>query len=205
MGTQEILRAEGHLFDALFSLSKRPTQADAYECLRDKRVSCAAIKLAEEMRRYAIEEDRERSRHKKTLLNYRRFYVASVGIGIVPAKRSERRFDWWAFPAHNTKSSPKVPKFCAEMRVMRAARESTCTCIGGIVVIGERQPDGRSGIIRPIGLDPCEACRDCMRSKENRHLFGKKTLVLTGQPLAQVHHLEPIPELMKAHGEPWGR
>ncbi len=198
-----ILRAEGELFEALFSFSSKPTFDHAFNCFTNEKVQRCTITLAELSRQYALEVDRERSRTKEKPINYRHFYVGGVGIGLVPAKRSKRRYDWWAFSAFNTKSSQRAEKYCAEMRIMRAARAVSCACIGSIAVIGERQSDGRSGVIRPIGLDPCEACRDCMRKPENRMMFAAKTRILTGQPLAQHHSIETIPQMMAAHKEVW--
>ena len=83
---------------------------------------------------------------------------------------------------------------------MKAAREVRCSCIGGLVVVGELQPDGRSGKQR-MTLDPCGECRDMMRSSDFRYLFRQRTLILTAQPLAQVWNLEPLSTMMAAHGE----
>jgi len=194
---------EAPVLEALFRLSTRPRPDDALRALRDVAVQDAALAVAQKMRRLAIEEDDARlHRGEKSLINYRRFYVGGVGIGLVLGRRSSVPYEWWVFAASNTKPSKKAKKYCAEMRIIRAAREHLCPCIGGLVVVGENQPDGKSGNLRKT-LDPCGDCRECMRCQDNRYLFRRQTLIVTAQPLSQVRYVEALPKMMTAHSESW--
>ena len=194
---------EAPVLDELFRLAKRPRPEDAVQALRDVRVQDAALAAAERMRCLAKEEDEARIlRGQKSLINYRRFYVGGGGIGVVLGRKSSSTYEWWVFAASNTKPSKKAHKYCAEMRIMRAAAESNCSCIGGFVVLGENQPDGRSGELRKT-LDPCGDCRDCMRLIDNRGRLRHKTLIVTAKPLSQVRYVETLPKMMAAHHETW--
>ncbi|MBI2610545.1 hypothetical protein HYW60_01240 [Candidatus Kaiserbacteria bacterium] len=194
-------RIEEPLLDALFRFSSNPTLREAAQSLLREDIQDAAVFVAEQVRLIAAREDEERRRQKRPLINWREFYVGSVGIGLTPAKRSKRRFDWFAYAAWNTKPHRNVEKYCGEMRIMRAAKDVRCRHIGGLVVVGESQYDGGSGIQRWT-LDPCEACRQLMREKYRR-LFRQDTLVLTAQPVSQLRILKTIPRLMHDHGESW--
>ncbi|MBI5644834.1 hypothetical protein HY970_01935 [Candidatus Kaiserbacteria bacterium] len=194
---------EAPLLDELFRLSKRPRPEDAQQALRDVRVQDTALAIAQKMRHLAMEEDATRAKSgERDRINYRGFYVGGVGIGVGLGRRSSVPYEWWAFAATNTKPSKKAAKYCAEMRIIRAAKEVRCVCIGGLVVLGENQPDGRSGELRKT-LDPCGECRDCMRSPSNRYLFRQRTLIVTAQPLSQVRYVETLPRMMTAHHEKW--
>jgi hypothetical protein len=196
------------VLEALFAISVRPSREDAYAALNNEAVRTAAIRVAQKMRHIAIEEDNRREeeakkkKQKPSLINYRRFYVGGVGIGLTLGRSSKVPYEWWTFPAYNTKVSKNDKKFCAEMRIMRAAREVTCACIGGFVVVGENQPDGRSGKLRKT-LDPCGDCRDCMRHEDNAYLLSPNTLIVTSQPLSQLSGCETLRAMMRAHGERW--
>lgn len=195
---------ERPVLDALFKFSNQPHHEDALNALRDRAVQDAAIEVAECIRSLAKAEDDERAqRGRKDRINYRRFYVGGVGIGLTLNRRgSGGPYEWWAFAASNTKPSKKASKYCAEMRIVRAAKDSLCSCLGGIVVVGENQPDGRSNKLRKT-LDPCADCRDMMKSLENRYMFRKRSLIVTAKPLSQVRYVETIPKMMSAHGETW--
>jgi hypothetical protein len=196
-----IERLEQPLLELLFTYSAKPTPSDSWNCVGQQPILDAAVFLAEEMRRVAMEKDDENRRLKRPPINYRQFYVGAVGIGVLPSKSRKQRFEWFAFPAWNTKPHANAPKYCAEMRIIRSAREQSCICLGSLVVIGERQSDKRSGISREWGIDPCDACRDCMKRK--KRLFRATTRIITAQPRSQLPHMETLPELMKAHGEKW--
>ncbi|OGC87484.1 hypothetical protein A3C20_02450 [Candidatus Kaiserbacteria bacterium RIFCSPHIGHO2_02_FULL_55_25] len=193
---------EAPVLDALFKLTARPRPEDALRALREVDVQDAVLAAAQRMRHLAIEEDDARKERGQPLINYRRFYVGGVGIGVVLGRRYSTPYEWWVFAASNTKPSKKADKYCAEMRIIRAAKEVRCSCIGGIGVLGENQPDGRSGNLRKT-LDPCGGCRDCMRHVGNRYLFRARTLIMTAQPLSQVRYVETLPKMMAAHGEKW--
>ncbi|HTR18825.1 MAG TPA: hypothetical protein VMH91_02490 [Candidatus Paceibacterota bacterium] len=188
--------------DELFKLTSRPRPEDALHALKEPNVQDAAIAVAERMRHLAMKEDKERSIQRRSLINYRQFYVGGVGIGLVLGGEKSSPYEWWVFAAVNSKPSKKATKFCAEMRIMRAARETRCGCIGGLVVIGENQPDGKSGLLRKT-LDPCGDCRACMRHPDNRARFRRNTLILTAKPLSQVRYCEPLYKMMAAHEEGW--
>lgn len=191
------------LLGALRKFFPNPRAENAISCLRVEEMQDLGIRAAEEARRLAAAEDDARlAVGKRTLLNYRRFYVGGVGIGLILSPWSHRTYEWVTFAAFNTKGSKKDKKCCAEMRIMKGARSSHWICIGGLVVVGELQPDGRSGV-QGLALDPCEACRDMMRSPENRYLFRDRSLLLTAQPESQIRVLRSIPELMKTHNEEW--
>lgn len=194
-------RLEQPLHDLLLKFSAKPTPADSWNCISELPILETAVYLAEQMRHIAMERDKINKELKRTPINYRQFYVGAVGIGVLPSKSRKQRFEWFAFPAWNTKPHPNAPKYCAEMRIIRSAREQSCVCIGTMVVVGERQSDKRSGISREWGIDPCHECRDCMRRKKK--LFRASTRIVTGQPQIQVPHVETLPELMQAHGEKW--
>lgn len=194
---------EAPVLDALFKISQRPRPEDALHALRDVRVQDAALETAERMRHIAIKEDEARLKSgRKDLINYRRFYVGGVGIGVVHASHRKVPYEWWVFAASNTKPSKKATKYCAEMRIVRAAKEVLCSCLGGLVVVGENQPDGRSGALRNT-LDPCAECRDMMRADCNKYMFRHNSLILTAKPLSQIRYVETLPKMMKAHGERW--
>lgn len=194
---------EAPVLDALFALSRRPREEDALRALYDRKVQQATLCVAQRMRDLAKEEDETRAEKKTALVNYRRFYVGGVGIGLVHTGERHLPYEWWVFAAYNSKPSKKAKKFCAEMRIMRASREVPCTCIGGLTVLGENQPDGKSGILRKT-LDPCGDCRDCMRHPDNRPRFRRNTLILTAKPLSQVPpYVEPLFKMMAAHKETW--
>jgi len=193
---------EAPVLDELFKLTKRPRPEDALLALREPGVRDATLAVAQHMRQLAMEEDAVRIAENKALINYRQFYVGSVAIGIVHAGRRSMPYDWWVFAAVNTKPSKKASKYCAEMRIMRAAREVPCGCIGGLTVLGENQPDGKSGILRKT-LDPCGDCRECMRHPDNRPRFRRNSLIHTAKPLSQVSYVEELHKMMTAHGESW--
>ncbi len=190
---------EEPVLDALFKYARRPSHEDALRVLREPEVQETTIAVAERMRHLAMEEDAQRKKLHKSFVNYRQFYVGGVGIGLVLAGD---HYEWWVFAAVNSKSSKHDTKFCAEMRIMRAARETRCSCIGGLVVVGENQPDGRSGLLRKT-IDPCAECRDCMRHPSNRPRFHRHTLILKSKPLGQVHYLETLQNMMAFHREAW--
>lgn len=191
---------EAPVLDELFKLTPRPRPEDALLALREIPVQDAVLGAAQRMRHLAIQEDDERKKRGEALINYRRFYVGGVGIGVVLGRKPRVPYEWWVFAASNTKPSKKAHKYCAEMRIVRAAKEIRCTCIGGLGVLGENQPDGKSGALRKT-LDPCGECRECMR--ENRYLFRTNTLVLTAQPLSQIRYVENLGKMMAAHNEKW--
>jgi hypothetical protein len=193
---------EGPLLGVLSAYRRRPTEDHLLRCFRIETVQEAAIKVAEEIRVVAMREDARRKSRRESLINYRAFYVGGVGVGLVLSPYSSRTYDWWAFAAYNTKPSKKACKFCAEMRIMAGARSAMCICLGGLAVVGVPQPDGRSNVLG-LTLDPCEACRDEMRSQKYRTLFRSTTLVLTAQPESQLSQLRPLGELMRTHGETW--
>ena len=188
------------VIDELLKITKYPSPDDAVRALTYGRVQAAAIEAAERIRTMVREEDDERQLKRRSLINYRRFYVGGVGIGVSITGSNKHPYKWWAFVAANTKPSKAASKFCAEMRIMTAAREVRCSCIGGLVVVGELQPDARSGKQR-MTLDPCPECRDMMRCDRYRHLFRTRSQIMTAQPLAQVLNLETLPEMMAFHGE----
>ncbi len=190
------------VLDALYKFSPRPAVEDALSAFKNPEVQNAALEVAQRMRELAREEDEVRTVQRKSLVNYRRFYVGGVGIGLVLSGRSKDPYEWWAFPAANSKPSKKATKFCAEMRIMKGAREGNCACIGGIAVLGENQPDGKSGKLRNT-LDPCGDCRECMRHPHNKGRLRRSTLILTSKPMSQVHYIEPLFKMMAAHGETW--
>ena len=97
------------------------------------------------MRHLAIEEDDARKERGEPLINYRRFYVGGVGIGVVLGRKRATPYEWWVFAASNTKPSKKADKYCAEMRIIRAAKEVR-PLYRRHRGLGENQPDGRSGI-----------------------------------------------------------
>lgn len=194
---------EAPVLDALFRLAPRPRPEDALRAFGERTVQDAAISVAQRMRELAKEEDEERlSKGRNSLINYRRFYVGGVGVGLVLSGNAKSPYEWWVFAASNTKPSKKATKFCAEMRIVRAAKDMHCTCIGGLVVVGENQPDGRSGKLRKT-LDPCAECRDMLRRECNRHMLRQRTLIVTAKPHSQVRYVETIPRMMTAHGEKW--
>ena len=195
---------EAPVLDALFKLSTRPTREDAWGAMGNRDVRSAAFQVAEKMREIAKEEDDARKGvGKKDLNNYRRFYVGAVGVGLILSdKDAAMQYEWFAFAAYNTKPSKKAGKFCAEMRIIRAARELRCCCMGGIAILGENQPDGRSGALRKT-LDPCGECRDVMKADCNRFLFTRRTLIATAKPLSQLQYVETLPKVFAAHGEKW--
>ena len=193
---------EGPVLDCLFKFASRPRPDDAVRALGEAAVQDAALAVAERMRQLAKQDDEERLVLHKSLNNYRRFYVGGLGIGVVTTGNYKYPYDWWAFAASNSKSSKNACKFCAEMRIIRAAKEVPCACVGGLVVLGENQPDGRSGELRKT-LDPCGNCRDMMRAPENLYLFRRRTLIMTAKPLSQVRYVESLPKMMEAHGETW--
>lgn len=194
---------EQPLLAALYRRSPRPMLRDAMECLKDEEVQNLAVSVAERARKLAMEEDDQRLLVKKSLINYRRFYVGGVGIGLTLSQfPGQRPYEWFVFAAFNTKPSKKASKYCAEMRIMKACRDVRCSCVGGFVVVGERQPDGRSGV-QGMTLDPCEACRDQMRCDKYRSMIRRTTLLLTAQPQSQIRNLKTIPDLMRIHGEEW--
>lgn len=194
---------EQPLYDLLHRRFPRPTSRDALQCLQDEEVQDAAVKLAEEMRKLAIVEDEHRKQQKKPPINWRNFYVSSVGIGIMLSPQPKRSpYDWFVFSAFNSKPSKKADKYCAEMRVMRAAKSSRCVCLGGLVVVALPQADSRSGK-NGITLDPCPECRDMIRSEKFRYLYRDTTLLLTAQPESQVRALRRLPQLMSDHNEKW--
>lgn len=194
---------EAPVLEELFRLSKRPDPDTALRALRDVGVQDAALGVAERVRSLAMQEDEKRlAEGRKDLINYRRFYVGGVGIGVVHASTRKVPYEWWAFAAANTKPSKKACKYCAEMRIVRAAKDVLCSCIGGLVVVGENQPDGRSGELRKT-LDPCADCRDMMRAPENRYLFRAKSLIVTAKPRSQIRYVETLSTMMRAHRERW--
>lgn len=197
-------RVEEPLLRELFKVSVRPLREHAYKALENERVRQSALDVAQHMREIArAEDDRRELVGKKDRVNWRRFYVGGVGIGLTFTNADTRApYAWFAFAAYNTKPSAKASKCCAEMRILRAAREVRCICIAGLVVVGENQPDGRSKKDRGT-LDPCADCRDMMRHPDFRYLFARKTLILTSQPLSQVPRMETLEDMMKAHGETW--
>lgn len=191
----------------LWALSKRyphPKADDPFNCYKDSEIQDLLFKVAEDYRKIAIREDAARKLQKKSLINWREFYVGAVGVGLVMSARPRRghAYDWWAFGAFNTKTSSKDCKFCAEKRIMRGARKSLCGTIGTLVVVGISQPDGRSGRQGPA-LDPCETCRDNMRSPEYRTLFRANTSLLVAQPGSQVRYYRPLARMMNDHEERW--
>ena len=193
---------EGPVLDALFKFERRPRTEDALHALHQPNVQEAALIVAQRMRQLAMQEDEERVAQHRSLVNYRRFYVGGVGIGLVLTGSRSHPYEWWAFAAMNSKPSKSAEKFCAEMRIMRAARETRCSCIGGFAIIGENQPDGKSGLLRRT-LDPCAECRECMRHPDNQARLRRDTLILTSRPLSQVHYVEPIFKMMAVHRETW--
>lgn len=194
---------EGPLLAALYRRFPKPTVRDAVQSLFEEDIQNAAICVAEKARGLAIVEDRQRAVIKKPLHNYREFYVGGVGIGLrLSPWPGQRPYEWYVFGAFNTKPSKKAKKFCAEMRIMKSFQSSRCVCIGGLVVVGELQPDGRSGV-RGMTLDPCEACRDDMRSEDYRYLFRNQTQLLTALPSSQIRQIKSVPELMRVHAEDW--
>jgi len=193
---------EEPLIRALLKYTTRPVHNHLMRCFQVEEVREAAIKVAEDVRSLAIEEDARRKLTKKSLVNYREFYVGGVGVGLVLSPYGNRTYDWWVFAAYNTKPSKKACKFCAEKRIMCGARIAMCIGLGGLAVVGVPQPDGRSNV-RGLTLDPCEACRDDMRSKEFRTLFLPTTSILTAQPGSQMIRFQQVSELMVTHGEVW--
>ena len=188
---------------ALMNFKASPRPEDALRALHDNEVRHVAIEVAQEARRLVMAEDAHRKEAQRELINYREYYVTSVEIGLTLNRSADPRrpYAWHSFASFNTKASKKACKYCAEMRIMRACREAHCVCIGGLVVIGVPQPDGRSGVMGTT-LDPCESCRDLMR-EEYRHLFRDDTLLVTAQPESQFHMVRTIPELMLTHNEEW--
>ncbi|OGG47693.1 hypothetical protein A2761_02230 [Candidatus Kaiserbacteria bacterium RIFCSPHIGHO2_01_FULL_51_33] len=196
-------RVEDPLLAVLLRLFPHPTVKDAMNCLKIEQVQDAAVRVAERARQFAIDEDeRRRTKGGKDLINYRGFYVGAVGIGLILSPwQGPYPYTWFAFAAFNTKPSKKARKYCAEKRLMRGARKNRCTCLGGLAVSGELQPDGRSGI-QGLNLDPCGACRDDAAG-EYRSLFRNGTLLLTAQPGSQFREVKTMSQLMEAHGEKW--
>lgn len=195
---------EGPLLAVLYKRFPNPTIRDAQQCLQNEEIQDVAVCIAEKIRKLAMKEDEERLRSRKSLNNYRQFYVGGVGIGLILSPWSRRPYEWYVFGAYNTKPSKRAKKFCAEMRIMKSFKSARCVCMGSLVVIGELQPDGRSQV-KGLTLDPCEACRDDMRSEDYRYLYRDQTQLLTALPSSQTRTLKSIPELMKVHGEDWPR
>ncbi len=200
MQTKKLLEAP--ILDALNEFEKRPDQRAALSALNVAHVLAAAFDVANEIRRLAREEDDRREARKESLINYRRFYVGGIGIGVMLGRSRRTPYEWWVFGAANTKPSKKADKYCAEMRIIRAAKEVRCAHIGGLVVVGENQPDKRSGLERRT-LDPCPECRDYMRHPCHRHMFSPRTRIATQQPLSQFWKVETLSEMMAAHKERW--
>jgi hypothetical protein len=193
---------EAPVLESLFHLAKRPRPNDALLALRERSVQDATLEVAQKMRHIAMLEDERRAERKESPINYRKFYVAGVGIGLILSRNHRAPYEWWVFAAYNSKPSKKSCKFCAEMRIMRAAREVPFVCMGGLTVLGENQPDGRSGELRKT-LDPCGDCRDMMRDEKFRYMFRKGTLICTARPLSQVRYVETLSVMMAAHREHW--
>lgn len=191
---------EEPLVEALRTYVANPTQHDLMRCLNVAAVQDATVRVAETVRSVAIREDDARLAQGANLLNYRRFYVGAVGIGLVMSSSARRPYTWWTFAAYNTKPSKRACKFCAEKRIMAGARAALCIRLGGLAVVGVPQPDGRSNIQSPT-LHPCETCRDDMRSVAFRTLFSPETKILTAQPLSQEREPHTLSKLMRFHKE----
>lgn len=193
---------EGPVLDALAKYAPRPRERDALKALSNEEVRGTALCLAEKVRNLARDHDEKTlAGGGKSIINYRGFYVASVGVGLKLGRNAGQAYEWWAFAAVNSKPTKKAEKYCAEMRVIRAARDTRCSCIGGLVVIGENQPDQRSGKVRNT-LNPCGECRDFMRS-QGQHMLRPRSLIVTKLPVSQYSYEEPLRQMMSFHGETW--
>lgn len=193
---------EAKLLGLLLKYYPNPTREDALTCFKHQEISDEAIKAAEAYRKLAQREDEIRKLQKKTLINYREFYVGSVFIGLIQSPNSKRKYEWCVFGAFNTKPSKRAEKYCAEKRNMRSARKAVCALVGAICVVGVAQPDGRSGVVSDV-LDPCGECRDDLRSFQYFTLFTRKTQVLLAQPGSQTAVLKSMEGLMTDHREIW--
>ncbi|MDB5238515.1 MAG: hypothetical protein JWM46_785 [Candidatus Kaiserbacteria bacterium] len=193
---------EAPVLDALFDITPLPRIEHALRALENPAVQKAMMESGTRMRQLARSEDEQRAIANSSPVNYRRFYVSCVAIGLVLRYNASAPYEWWAFVAANSKPSKKACKFCAEMRIVRAAREMRVMCIGGLLVLGERQPDARSGKLRNT-LNPCPQCRDMMKHPDNRYLFRQRTLIMTSMPESQVQYMETLTKMYAAHGEQW--
>ena len=130
---------------------------------------------------------------RSTARSHRDFAVGCVGVSKASGCVS-------TFEAANSRPDPSYPKNCAEMRVLRMAKEAGVELLA-ILVIGDPQPDERSGVVSPT-LHPCGECRDKMEAEVGR-VGGAVRL---GTPIFTVrasdHFMEchTVEELFRVHG-----
>lgn len=192
------LDAEKYLLSVLRGLNKRPSLVEAAKLVNSDElgVDALGIALALRMRTAAMEFDANVQR-----LQYRSFFVGGMGIGLVPF--SGWRYSWFVRGAWNTKPTQKSCKFCAEMRIMRAAREHTCAHLLRVFTSGmPREED-----VLVVGGDPekallrvCEACRELIRGKYS-DLFIPESQFISARPDCAVCSIHSVEELRKHNGD----
>ncbi|MEK7169844.1 MAG: hypothetical protein AAB767_00980 [Patescibacteria group bacterium] len=135
-------------------------------------------------------------------LQYRRFFVGGVGIGLIPTKGG--RFSWCVRGAWNTKHRPKGRKFCAEMRIMHAARDRRIKCqhLVGIYTVGVPREEDLVPLGRPVLglLRVCEACRALIRG-EHRELFIPETSFVSYNPETRQRSHHSLEEIISVNGD----
>lgn len=196
---------ESLLMRELLRYAPEPTFRHAINCLEVTRIQNAAIRIAALKREEAIEiNTRRRELDNMPPLNYRDFLVGETAIGIIPVPYRSDRYRWWVATAWNTKPHPNEPKTCAQRRNARTLIRRGCRYCVGVAIVGEPNPDNRSGKCAPNdSLDMCEGCRDDALG-EFRDLYCAETLVINEHPHTRKRS-EPRPfrDVFAYHGEVW--
>jgi len=190
--------AQDFLLATLTRVASQPSLVEAVQILKaaDHGIEDLATTLACQMRLCAQRFDGIKR------LQYRRFFVGGIGIGLIPAE--EGRFSWFARGAWNTKHQPTGKKFCAEMRIMHAAgdRKAKCRHLIGFYTVGVPReedliPRGKPDVKL---LRVCEACRTLIRG-EHRGLFIPETTFVSFNPETRLRSRHSFDEILSMNGD----
>lgn len=190
--------AEKYLLSVLRGLNKRPSLVEATTLVSNDElgVDVTGIALAGRMRTAAMEFDAE-----VQTLQYRKFFVGGMGIGLIPF--NEWRYSWFVRGGWNTKPTQNSCKFCAEMRIMRAAKKHGCTRLLRVYTSGMPREEDMKAVGGDSGkalLRVCEACRELIRGKY-KELFIPESCFVTVRPDSSDCSVQSVEELRNGNGD----
>lgn len=143
--------------------------------------------------------DRAREAANKHAASWRDFRVGCAAFAWDPKRHALADFGerWKVITAANMKPVEGEQNICCERLAIGTARNAEYERIIGLVVVGEPQPDHRSGLITPT-LHPCYHCRTFMLAmpETNREPL---TIITAHLEDDGVHELYSLTELVKIH------
>ena len=192
--------AQDYLLSVLNRADSKPSLVQAVHMIKhvEYGIEDLAVVLASQMRLSAQKFDRVEA------LQYRRFFVGGIGIGLIPSDGG--RFTWFVRGAWNTKhvAPPRGKKFCAEMRIMHAARKPNIGCqhILGTYTAGVPREEDMITLGRSVQglLRVCEECRKQVRGK-HASLFIPESMFISYNPETRERSKDLLEAILRKNGD----